>query len=115
MIPLMCDMSVLSNAEYSRPRIEIISSITNLQGRGMCLPESFFPFPVDYDLKGTDFWKLIGTSLTSESSSEIRFSKYDQVGFYNDEYDFNVPLPMVTITKKIKVRSISQFTPKIVL
>lgn len=111
----MCDITTLSNAECNRPKIEMVTWVTNHQSKNLCMASNYATFNLSEDLMAADFWKFIGTSLTSETSSKFEMSSYELVGFFNDEYDLSISLPIVSITKKVRVKSVSKFTPKVIL
>jgi hypothetical protein len=114
MIPFLCDIPIISNVELNRPKIEYVSSITTLESdnRNDILNISKF---TGNNIHDYDFAKWVGTTLTSNDTMKNIGLKDDLAGFFCDDYDIVVKIPMTTISKKIKIKRITKFTPKIVL
>ena len=114
MIPFLCDFPIISNVELNRPKIEYVSSITTLESNNRNDILNIAKF-IDNNILDYDFPKWVGTTLTSNDTMKNITLKDDLVGFFCDDYDIVVKIPITTISKKVKIKRISSFTPKIVL
>jgi hypothetical protein len=115
MFPAVCDVSVLSKIDLNNPRIEFVTSITTLDrgNRGTLLDLSFF---LINDVKMDKFRKFVGTTLTSVSDVKTTTLNEDLVDFFTDDYDLVAKFPISkTLTKRVHIKTISKFTPKIVI
>lgn len=114
MIPFLCDIPIISNVELNKPKIEYVSSITTIESDNRYAILNIDKF-IGNNFLEYDFSKLVGTTLTSNDTMKNITLKDDLVGFFCDDYDIVVKIPMTTISKKVKIKRITSFTPKIVL
>src|SRR5450759_2795591 len=115
MFPAVCDVSVLSKIDLNNPRIEFVTSITTLDrgNRGTLLDLSFF---LINDVKMDKFPKFVGTTFTSVSDIKTTTLNEDLVDLFTDNCElvakFNISK---TLTKRVNIKTIPKFTPKIVI
>ena len=114
MIPFLCDIPIISNVELNKPKIEYVSSITTLESdnRNDILNIAKF---IGNNILGYDFSKWVGTTLISNDTMKSITLKDDLAGFFYDDYDMVVRIRRTTISKKVKIKGITKFIPKIVL
>lgn len=111
MIPIFCDLQSCSQ-EVNKNKIEFLSSITTLEKDENVLFLGNFSKCFNY----YTYFNNIGTTIVSESIIETPITNIDFVGFYNDNYDIIIKLPvMKSLTKKVKIKSVTKFSPKIIL
>lgn len=115
MFPPICDISVLSKIDLNNPKIEFVTSITTLDrgSRGTFLDLSFF---LKNDIRMDKYPKYVGTTFISATDIKTSTLNEDLVDFLTDNYDLVVKFPITkSLKKSIYVKTISKFTPKIVV
>ena len=115
MLPFICDIPIISNVELNKPKTEFAACTTALvrDRKDYILNIDNF---TGYDLDMYDFSKYLGTTIISNSTFKTGILKEKLIGFYSDNYDLVVKLPQMTcITRKMKIKTITKFSPKIVL
>ncbi len=114
MIPILLDLPSC-NQEINKNKIEFLTSVTTFV-KNEDIPFSGNRFS-NYN-KSFSYYNYfnIGTTIISESSIEIPTTSIDFVGLYNDNYDIVIKLPAVkSLTKKVRIKSITKFSPRIIL
>ncbi|HEY5125635.1 MAG TPA: hypothetical protein VIK14_18055 [Ignavibacteria bacterium] len=115
MFPPICDISVLSKIDLNNPKIELVTSITTLDrgSRGTFFDLSFF---LKNDVKMDKYPKYVGTMFISAPDVKTSTLNEDLVDFFTDNYDLVVKFPKPkTLIKSVYIKSITKFTPKIVI
>jgi hypothetical protein len=115
MLPLLCDIPSISYIELNKPKTEYIVNTTAL-----VLGEKDYILNIENmfnkDLFVNDFLKYSGTTITYSSASYLSIIKEDLTEFYSNNYDLVIKLPeVITISRKMKIKNISKFSPKIIL
>jgi len=107
MIPLFCNP--ISTIELNKPQMEFVTSITSIQHNGTLMA---------FDVK--DFFyndknlQLIGTTIISDTLKRYYWKRETEIDLFLDDFDVVVKLPVVkSFTKKVKIKSISKYRPKI--
>lgn len=58
----------------------------------------------------------VGTIVFTKPHQETMLTNTETIGFFNDNYEIIIRQPMFkTITKKVVIKTVSKFNPKIVL
>ena len=115
MIPIILDL-LSYNQEINKNKIEFLTSVTKFV-KNEDIPFSGVRFSnYNKSFSYYNYLNNIGTTIISESSIEIPTTSIDFVGYYNDNYDVVIKLPAVkSLTKKVRIKSITKFSPKIIL
>jgi len=114
-MPILFDL-LSYNQEINKNKIEFLTSITTFV-KNEDIPFSGNRF-INYNKSFSYYSYLnnIGTTIISESYIEIPTTSIDFVGYYNDNYDIVIKLPaMKSLTKKVRIKSITKFSPRIIL
>ena len=115
MMPILCDIPIISYVELNKPKIEYVSCITTLE-REENNYTLYLGNVFEKDINMYDFSKYLGTTLTSKGILKTTIMQEELIGLYSDDYDLVVKFPSKnSITRKVKIKSITKFTPKIVL
>jgi len=115
MFPPICDVSVLSKIDLNKPRIEFVTSITTLDN-GNKGPSLDLSFLLINDIKMENYPKYLGTTFVSARNVKTTTLDDDLVGYFTDTYDLVVKFPITkTFKKRVHIRSISKFTPKLAI
>jgi len=115
MFPPIYDISVLSKIDLNKTGIEDVSSITTLDRgtKGPFLDLSFFLLD---DSKMEKYPKFVGTTFVTTTEVKTATLNEELVGFFTESYDLVVRFPIPkTLKKRVHIKSITKFTPKIVI
>ncbi|MDI3525866.1 MAG: hypothetical protein PWR03_49 [Tenuifilum sp.] len=115
MIPILFDLPSC-NQEINKNKIEFLTSVTTLvKNEDISFSSNIF-INFNKSFNYYNYFNNIGTTIISESNIETPITNIDFIGFYNDNYDIVVKLPVVkSLTKKVKIKSITKFSPRIIL
>jgi len=115
MIPILFDLPSC-NQEINKNKIEFLTSATTLVKNEEISFLSYRFSNFNNSFNYYNYFNNIGTTIISESIIETPTTNIDFVGFYNDNYDIVIKLPVVkSLTKRVKVKSITKFSPRIIL
>ena len=115
MLSFICDIPIISNVEINKPKTEYVICTTALIREEKSYKLNITNF-IRNDIDMYDYPKHLGTTITSISTIKTPIMKEEWIGFYNDNYDLVVKLPQfTTLTKKMKIKSITKYSPKIIL
>lgn len=114
MKPLLYEFQTFSSVELNEPNIVYATSITTLEpeNRNVFVNSDNFVKSKNPD---DDISKFEGTSLSNDDMVKCEILKDDLVGFYCDDYDIVVKIPVTTISKKVKIKRITSVIPRIIL
>ena len=115
MLSFICDIPIVSNVILNKPKTEYVICSTALVREEKSYKINITNF-ISNNIGMYDFPKHLGTTITSISTFKTPIMKEELIGFYNDNYDLVVKLPqMTTLTRKMKIKSITKYSPKIIL
>lgn len=116
MIPLICDIPTMSNIEIDKqPSFEYTSLVTTLVSN----KKTYMLSDVNYSgisLGDHNYLDYLGTTIKSSSILPKIILQGDRKSFFDDDYDVVIKLPeSKSIIMKMKVKVVSDFSPKIFL
>ena len=115
MLPFICDIPIISNIELNKPKTEYVICTTALVRDKKDYVLNITNI-ISNEIDMYDFPKYLGTTITSISTFKTAIMKEELNGFYSDNYELVVKLPMMpTVTRKMKIKTISKYSPKIIL
>lgn len=104
-----------STIELCKPKIEFVSCFTTIENSENDYMTHLNRF-LGEDLNICDYINYIGTTITSPHINKFIQIDESSTDFYSGDYDITVKMPKVMImSKKIKIKSISKFKPKVIL
>ncbi len=113
MIPFLFLDIPISTVELNKPRIEYVSSITTIQNTGRLIMPNVKKL-WNKDIALPDFQNVIGTTIVSNSLNKGSWTNDSNSDSFQDDFDIVIKLPIAkTISKKVKIQSISKYKPKI--
>ena len=115
MLPFICDIPIVSNIELNKPKTEYVICTTALlrEEKDNILNITNI---INDEIDMYVFPTYIGTTISSISTFKTSIMKEELNGFYSDNYELVVKLPMMpVITRKMKIKTISKYSPKIIL
>jgi hypothetical protein len=114
MIPIFLH-ELPTDVNLNKPQIEFVTYSTVLEDGKM----NDMKYILNYfssDLWNYNYTSQIGTTLTSSSKKGPWSMPEENRSFYSDDYDISVKLNLSnTINRKMRVKTISKYKPKIVL
>ena len=102
-----------SSLELCMPKIEFVSCFTTIENSDNDYITSLNKF-LGENLNIYNYIDYIGTTITMPHVN--KFIQIDELSmdFYSGDYDITVKMPKIMIvSKKIKIKSITKFTPKV--
>lgn len=112
-IPFLLNVPV-SSLELSKPKIELVSSYTTIENNDNDYLKNLNRL-LGKELNTCDYLNYIGTTITSTRLNKFVQSEEFFVDFYTSDYDVTIKMPKVMIvSKKVKIKSISNFKPRVI-
>jgi len=115
MIPFLFINVPVSSMELYKPKIELVSCFTTIENTNNEFIANISRFQGE-DLNVCNYLNFIGTTIIS--TPKIKFVQSNELptDFYSGDYDITVKMPKTMIlSKKVKIRSVSTFKPKVIL
>jgi len=115
MIPFLFLDIPVSTVELNKPKIECVSCITTIENIESKYLSSINRL-LEKELNICDYLSNIGTTIMSNTVNKLVIFDDVTFDFFSDNYDIIVKMPNVkTISKKVKIQTISKFKPKIII
>lgn len=115
MIPLFIqEIAQTSNFDFQKNKIEYVQTTTTIEfGKKI---HYFLDNGLDIQMRTNPFTNLIGTTISFKLPDSNPSFEKDTVGFYNDNYELEIEkVKFNSVFRKVKVKSVVKFTPRIVL
>ncbi len=115
MLPVFFDIPVISKIDLNKPKIEFVTTVTTIEREHKeTILDLFYLIGNDQSMKKHP--KYFGTTIISNIEVKTTTITDELTNFFTENYDFVVKFPVPkTLTKRVKIKSISKFTPKIVI
>lgn len=115
MVPFFFFDIHISSVELNKPRIEYVSSITTIQNNErLIMPNCKALWNTNIAIH--DFQNVIGTTIVSTSLNNNFWTNENNSDSFQDDFDIVIKLPITkTISKKVKIQSISKYKPNVII